>query len=389
MNVPERTRGALSIRARRSPFARRVRIPVLSFIHAATAGGVALLSAVVIALIWANSPWADLYHSVWTTELSLRVGSWSLTHDLRYWVNDGLMTWFFFVVALEIKRELAFGELSTTRRAALPVFAALGGMVVPVAIFLLFNFGGPGARGWGITMATDIAFALGVLALVGDRVSNQTRIFLLGLAVVDDVGAILVIAFAYIGDLSLPHLGLAFLIFGFMLGALKLGVRNPVLYVVGSVIFWFSVLLSGVHATIAGVAVGLLVPATPFFRKEEVLGELSDLTHRFEEALDRGQDEVAEEEMGAIEELALRTEPPVERLERLAHPFSSYFVLPVFALANAGLTLPGGDGLEQCRPERRGLSPGRKFDRGYQRFIVDLREVGHLRLVAKMFGRDQ
>ncbi|MEX2658118.1 MAG: Na+/H+ antiporter NhaA, partial [Acidimicrobiales bacterium] len=243
---------------------RSVLRPIARFCRTEVAGGAVLVIAAVVALVWANSPWSSGYEHLWETELGLEIGGWSFHHSLHHWVNDGLMAIFFAVVGLEIKRELVHGHLRDRRAALLPIIAALGGMVIPAAVFLILNGGGPGADGWGIPMATDIAFALGVLALVGRRVPVELKIFLLGVAVADDIGAIIVIAIFYSTGVTLTWLAAAGGLLGLIALAQRLAIRHLGVYVVLAVAAWFALLQSGVHATLAGVAVGLLTPANPF-----------------------------------------------------------------------------------------------------------------------------
>jgi Na+:H+ antiporter, NhaA family len=269
-------------------------------------GGIALLLASLAALVWANSPWSDAYSSLWNRELTIGVGRFAISEGFRGWVTDGLMAVFFFVVGLEIKRELVEGELKDAQRARLPVLAALGGMVAPALIFLAWNLGGPGDKGWGIPMATDLAFALGVLTLLGPRVPPGLKLFLLTLAIVDDIGAIVVIAFFYSEGIDAVWLGgaAASLAVFFLMRAM--GARNPLLYVLPALALWVCTFESGVHATIAGVALGLLTPAGSF-RDRRVL----------------------------------------EQLERRLHLWTSFLVVPVFALANAGVSV-GVDALRDA-----------------------------------------
>jgi NhaA family Na+:H+ antiporter len=282
---------------------RRVVDPVKDFLQTEAAGGLFLLAATVVALGWANSPFAAGYQGLWSTELTIGAGPLAVTEDLRHWVNDGLMALFFFVVGLEIKRELVVGELRDPRRASLPVLAALGGVVVPAGIFLLLNAGGQGASGWGIPMATDIAFAVGVLAVLGSRVPAGAKVFLLTLAIVDDILAITVIAVFYTSQLAVGWLAVAAAGMVLVLLLRRLGVRAISAYVPLGVLVWLATLESGVHATIAGVALGLATPARPVGGR-----------------------------------------PVLEQLQHRLHPLSSYLVIPLFALANAGVPL-GGDAL--------------------------------------------
>jgi NhaA family Na+:H+ antiporter len=279
----------------------RTVIPVAEFLRTEAAGGVLLVLATLVALLWANSPWDESYRDLWHRELSFGVGRFAISEDLGHWVNDGLMAVFFFVVGLEIKRELVVGELSDPRAASLPVLAALGGMVVPAVLFIAIAGGGEAGRGWGIPMATDIAFVVGVLALLGSRVPSGLKLFLLTLAIVDDLGAIAVIAVFYSEGIDAAWLaggGASLLL---VVAARRLGVRSPLAYVPLALAAWVCTLESGVHATVAGVALGLLTPARP-----------------------------------------VRGRPVLENLEHRLHPWSSFVIVPVFALANAGVDLGSG-----------------------------------------------
>ncbi len=284
--------------------------PLERFLAIEAASGAVLFTAAVVALLWANSPWRQTYEALWQVKLGATLGAWSFERDLGFWINDGLMTVFFFVVGLEIKRELHHGELSQLRRAALPVAAAVGGMILPAVIFLLLNHGRPSVNGWGTPMATDIAFAVGVLALLGKRVPPPLRMLLLALAVIDDVGAIVVIAIFYSAGLTASGL----LIAGAgVLGVVvltRLGARSPWAYLPAAMVIWAGAYASGVHPTLAGVVLGLLTPSAS-----------TDGTSM----------------------------SPVDRLEHALHGWVAFGVMPIFAFANAGVPLGGatfdGDGL--------------------------------------------
>ncbi len=313
------------------PLARLVARPVREFLRVEAAGSILLLLAAAAALLWANSPWSSSYDALWHTHLTLDVGPLHLDESLQHWVNDALMVIFFFVVGLEIKYELVNGDLRDPRTAALPIVAAVGGMVVPAGIYLALNPpGGDGSAGWGIPMATDIAFAVGVLGVLGRRIPSAARLFLLTLAIVDDIGAILVIAVFYTSDLSLTWLAIAVGLLGLMVVARMLRIWSLVVYAVLGVGVWFALLESGVHATLAGVAIGLLAPATPLL-KEEVA---RDFAARALE--DRNLDA---DELARLRFLLRESVSVVERLISALHPVSAYVVLPVFALANAGVEL--------------------------------------------------
>ncbi|NYE36684.1 NhaA family Na+:H+ antiporter [Nocardioides cavernae] len=313
------------------PLARLVARPVREFLRVEAAGSLLLMAAAVVALVWANSPWASSYDALWHAHLTLDVGPLHLDESLQHWVNDALMVVFFFVVGLEIKYELVNGDLRDPRTAALPIIAAVGGMLVPAGIYLALNPpGSDGGGGWGIPMATDIAFAVGVLGVLGRRIPSAARLFLLTLAIVDDIGAILVIAVFYTSDLSLGWLAIAVGLLVAMLVAQRLRIWAVVLYVVLGVGVWFALLESGVHATLAGVAIGLLAPATPLLREEVAR------TH----ARDALRDNVLDpDELAKLRFLLKESVSVVERLQATLHPVSAYVVLPVFALANAGVEL--------------------------------------------------
>jgi Na+:H+ antiporter, NhaA family len=303
--------------------------PLRDFLHTEAAGGVALLLAAVVALLWANSPWQDSYTQLWHTHLAIDLGGHVLDLDLQGWINDGLMTIFFFVVGLEIKRELVEGELREPRRAALPVIAAVGGMLAPALIYIAFNAGGPGAHGWGIPVATDIAMAVGVVSLLGAVVDPALKLFLLALAIVDDIGAILIIAIFYSHGFDIRGLLVAIALLGAVVGCRLLGVRSIGVYVALGIGVWLALQESGVHATIAGVALGFLTPTQPFQPPELIdADELLDLS-----SVDRAR-ETAELARGSVS--------VVEWLEHRLHPWSSFVIVPLFALANAGVVVTGG-----------------------------------------------
>ncbi len=310
---------------------------MVRFLAQETASGLLLLVATAAALIWANSPYSDSYHQFWETELDFAIGSWiPLQHNghglsLELVVNDILMVLFFFVVGLEIKTELVTGELSSLKAAALPAVAALGGMIVPAGIYAVINIGGEGFHGWGVPMATDIAFAVGVLALLGPRIPSRLKLFLLALAIADDIGAILVIAVFYSEGLQFGWLGLA--IAGLVLVLIMQ--RNRVwftpMYAIIGVIIWYATFRSGVHATIAGVALGLLAPARP------LLGQRA-----FEWVEDFMSGDTATSNDLRNAGWKIRESVPVTgRLISVLAPWTSFVIIPIFALANAGVTLSG------------------------------------------------
>ncbi len=316
---------------------RRLVRPLQEFLSTATAGATLLLVAATAALLWANSPWGDGYRRLWATDLGAVLGSWSISMDLRHWVNDGLMAFFFLVVGLEIKRELLTGELRDRRNAALPVIAAFGGMVVPAVLFAAFAAGGRGSHGWGIPMATDIAFALGVLTLAARHAPEGVKPFLLTLAIVDDIGAILVIAVVYSGGLTWEWLGAASAVLIAIVALRRIHVRAQLVYVILGVVLWMCTLESGIHPTIAGVVMGLLTPAVPFQRARAVSAEAV-------RAADETQDDPDPPDADAFQWLRLASlsreaVSPLSRVEHLLWPWTSFVILPIFALANAGVEL--------------------------------------------------
>jgi NhaA family Na+:H+ antiporter len=319
------------------PVPRLVLQPLQTFLRTEEAGGILLLAAATIALIWANSPWRSSYDALWHTQLTIGLGAWSLAEDLQHWVNDALMALFFLVVGLEIKRELTTGELRQPRAAALPAIAALGGMVVPALLYLAINPSGEPGRGWGIPMATDIAFALGVLAIVGRGLPTALKSFLLALAIVDDIGAILIIAIFYSGSISPGPLLTAAGLLALILVLQRLHVRWTAVYVLVGVSVWLATLQSGIHATIAGVALGLATPAVAFQRPKAVSLE----AHRIaDDTVDNPVPPDADAHQWLhLAGLTREAVSPLARLEHLLHPWTSYVVIPVFALANAGVSI--------------------------------------------------
>jgi Na+:H+ antiporter, NhaA family len=333
-------------RAREQPPVERIVRPFQDFTHKQSSGGILLIAATMVALVWANSPWAESYSNLWHTKLTVGIGDFSLTKDLTHWINDGLMAVFFLVVGLEIKREVLVGELSSIRGAALPVVAAVGGAVVPATIYLTINAGTEGSAGWGIPMATDIAFALGVLALLGQRAPTALKVFLTALAIVDDIVAVLVIALFYTSEISWGALGGGAVFLAALMVANVLGVGRTLLYAVLGVGLWLCFLLSGVHATIAGVLLALTIPATSFINPQAFLERSRYVLDRFEKAGEKGENVLSNEErqaaLHALNHAAYKLEPPLHELEHALHPWVVFAIMPIFALANAGLPLGGG-----------------------------------------------
>jgi NhaA family Na+:H+ antiporter len=309
---------------RATPVGRLVE-PLVRFLHVESSGGIVLLACTVVALVLANSPLQAAYESLRQTVIGVSVGKYPLTEPLVLWVNDGLMALFFLVVGLEIKREIVSGELSDPRKALLPVVAAVGGMAVPAALYALGIWGGPGAHGWGVPMATDIAFVLGFLTLLGSRVPVGLKVLLLTLAIADDIGAVLVIALAYSTGIHLVPLALAACGLGLIALLLWLGVRSLAVYVVLAVAVWLGFFESHVHPTVAGVLLGLLAPARPDTGRPVALDVVADLYARLR-GIQRGTPPAAPDPLS-----------PAERLEDALHPWVAFVIMPLFALANAGV----------------------------------------------------
>jgi Na+:H+ antiporter, NhaA family len=310
------------------PLHRRMVRPLQEFLQESTASAVLLLIAALVAIVWVNSPVGDTYDRLWRTTLTIGSGRWAVSDDLRHWVNDGLMALFFLVVGLEIKREFLSGELRDRRAAALPVIAAVGGMVVPALIYVAINAGGDGARGWGIAMPTDIAFTLGILALASRNAPPGLRSFVLTLAIVDDILTFLVIAIFYPTDLDIVPLLIAAVLVGAMVVFPRVHIRTPLVYVGMGVGVWLAMNASGVPAALSGVVVGLVTPVAPIPRRHGV---------------------VPEDVMS-----------PLARVEHVLLPWTSFLILPLFALANAGVRLSAsalGDALHS--PVSVGIVVGR------------------------------
>ena len=311
--------------------------PLQAFLRLEAASGIILLGCAMAALALANSAASDAYRAFFGAPLQLAVGPVSVRFTVAELVNDGLMTVFFFVVGMEIKRELVAGELRTARQAALPLVAALGGMLAPAAIFLAFNWSGPGRPGWGIPMATDIAFCVGVLTLLRSRVTHALVVFVTALAIFDDIGGILVIALFYGHGLSLPWLGAAVLVSAALVAMSRAFVRNGLAYAAAGALLWYALHHAGIHATIAGVVVGLAVPARARSRPREVLEALA---RRASELLrTRADEELDSAAILEVEERLEDLEPPLNRFIHLLHPWVAFGIMPLFALANSGVDL--------------------------------------------------
>jgi len=312
---------------------RRLTQPLRNFLHVETSGGIVLAAASVFALVLANSALGAEYLAIWKTEFS--IGFPSMTHSLKHWISDGLMAVFFFVIGLEVKRELVAGELRDLRKAALPIAAALGGMIVPAAIYLFLQWGEPGQRGWGIPMATDIAFVVGCMALLGSRVPPGLRVMLLSLAIADDIGAIIVIAIGYTDTIHWGALAAGVAGFGVIYALMRLGVRSKGIYTVVGIGVWFGFHESGVHATVAGVIIGLMTPtesAVSDSGLQRTLGQLDQFLHG-----EWDSDTQRRQLLQRMQRAAREAMSPLEWLEHNLHPWVSFGIIPLFALANAGV----------------------------------------------------
>jgi len=308
--------------------------------------GLLLLAAAIVSVVIANSRLSQPFLHFLETPIGMSFGNENFSKTLHHWINDGLMAIFFFVVGLELKREIIAGELSDMRKAMLPVAAAIGGMLVPAAIYTMFNGAGEGSSGWGIPMATDIAFALGVLQLLGKRVPLSLKVFLTALAVADDIGAVLVIAFFYTSQIDFASLATAAVILFVMFAANKAGVRNTTFFaVMGFGALWLAFLMSGVHPTIAAVLAAFTVPANVKLQEDAYVSDMDNLMNRYRDAKPNGMPTVTQEQQNILEEIresSLHALTPLQRLEHALHPFVSLFVMPVFALCNAGFEINEG-----------------------------------------------
>jgi NhaA family Na+:H+ antiporter len=339
-------------------FLGKILSPFEWFLRRTTAGGIILMATTVITLILANSEYGASIHSFWEQPIYLGIGTIRVTSTPHLLVNDGLMTLFFLLVGLELKREILVGELSSMRDAALPVVAALGGMIFPALIYYTLNPKGIEAHGWGIPMATDIAFAVGILVLLARRIPRNLIIFLTALAIADDLGAVLVIALFYTNDISLPALGAAVSILIFLLLLKQGGVRHPVPYMVGGVLLWIFMLQSGIHATIAGVLLACAIPARPSFSAAEFEQHLDQLQKRFPSDLPHPRNRT-DHPLGnrwlatlaqGVEDIARAVQSPLQRMEHTLNPWVTFLIIPLFAFSNAAIDfgeIRVGEGLKQ------------------------------------------
>jgi NhaA family Na+:H+ antiporter len=316
--------------------------PFARFLRIEAASGLLLLFSALAALGLANSPWSTAFLAFWDTRIGLHFGPLDFSRSLRHWINDGLMTFFFFVVALELKRELVLGELRNLRMAALPFAGALGGMIVPISLYLAFMTGQPGAHGWGTVMATDTAFVIGCLTLFGSRIPPSLRLFLLSLAIFDDVGAILVVAVGYSEALNWAALALGMLGLAVVAGAARLGIRSiPVYFLFGGMI-WLCIDASGIHATVAGVVLGLMTPTRVWVSHARLRAILSRVLSY--PGGERWSGDTADRrDLRQAGRAVTESLSPVERLEIMLHPWAGFVIMPIFALANAGVAISSAD----------------------------------------------
>ncbi len=321
----------------------RILTPFEEFIHRQTTSGLLLMATAILALVLANSALSQMYLHLLHTPFGINVGDWRLEKTLHHWVNDGLMALFFFVVGLELKREMLVGELAVPRQAALPIVAAIGGMVVPVLIYFAFNPSGDAAGGWGIPMATDIAFAIGALVLLADRVPKALITFLVALAIVDDLGAVLVIAFFYTDQIVWEALISAAVILAVLIVINRAGIRQPLPYFLLGGLLWFALLKSGIHATLAGVLTAFTIPASPKYDPARFSGHVKELMARFDASHQPGKSIMTNDALRAVvqtlENGVHKVETPLQRLEHGLHMPVAFLVIPVFAFFNAGIPI--------------------------------------------------
>jgi len=338
----EKRKGAQELSRLPTELVDRLAEPFTRFLRIEAAGGAVLLLFAIAALALSNSPWARLISEAWEAQAGLQFGSLEFTRSYRAWINDGAMTLFFFLVALELKRELVLGELSNPRMAALSIAAAVGGMLVPAALYVLLLWGHPGQIGWGTVMATDTAFVIGCLALLGSRIPQSLRVFMLSLAIVDDIGAILVVAVGYSSHIAWGALALAAVGLALVRAMALIGVRTfPVYFMLGSLV-WLAVDASGIHATITGVILGLMTPARRWVSDKRLYAILDRVVAH--PAADAGSEDTKDRRSLQMAEIAARESlSPVERLEIGLHPWVGFVIMPLFAFANAGLPLSFGE----------------------------------------------
>lgn len=319
--------------------------PLQRFMKNSAMSGIVLFSSVFIALVISNSPWAGAYHHLWETDFSIGFGEHMIQKSLHHWINDGLMAVFFFVVGLELKREIIGGELKNPKNAILPLVAAAGGMIVPAGIYLLMNNSGEASNGWGIPMATDIAFALGILYLIGDKVPLSLKIFLTALAIADDIGAVLVIAIFYTSQIDWVSLATGGVFMTVLIISNLVGLRNTIYYaIIGIGGLWLAFLMSGVHATIAAVLAAFTIPANVKVDEHFFSEKLDFLVAKFKKSTKNDVPLVTYDQMNILEDIRTLSKDaltPLQRLEHMLHPLVAFVIMPIFALSNAGIDLSG------------------------------------------------
>ncbi len=358
----------------------RILYPVHNLLQYQSTAGIFIFICVAIAMIWANIN-QESYHAFWGTHLSFGIGSFNISEPLHIWINDALMAVFFFGVGLEIKRELFGGELSTFRKAILPVGAAFGGMIVPAIIYLLFNANSDAASGWGVPMATDIAFSIGILSLLGNQVPLSLKIFLTALAIVDDIGGVLVIALFYTSDISNLDLIHGAFFMGILIVGNLIGIRNQIFYSLISIVgLWLAFFFSGVHPTIAGILAAFAIPGRVKLNEDLFIKNLQTLIQLFKKSKTIEGSFISENQLEIIEtikEVSTDAETPLQKVEYSISPFVSFIVLPLFALANAGIHLHGGMWEILLHPVSMGIGMGLIFGKvigivGMSRLLVQL-----------------
>lgn len=325
----------------------RILTPLEDFIHQQTTSSILLMICAVTAMLIANSSWSEQYLHLLHTPAAISIGAWRFELSLLHWINEALMSFFFLLVGLELKRELLVGELANWRRAALPIIAAIGGMALPAALYWCWNPAGIGAAGWGIPMATDIAFAVGVLSLLGNHIPKTLVTFLIALAIVDDLGAVMVIAFFYTEQLNFVALSLAVLLTGVLIIFNLGGIRRVLPYMLAGILLWCAMLSSGVHATLAGVILAFTIPIRPKYNARHFISEVRDLTQQMEDSLQVDPDilhnDALHSQVVALEQGVELVQAPAQRLELNLHVVVAYLVIPLFALTNAAIPVDFSD----------------------------------------------
>jgi len=317
--------------------------PLEEFIHRQTTSGLLLMFCAIVALYIANSQWGDVYHHLLELKLTIGVEGFQLSKTLHHWINDGLMALFFFVIGLELKREILVGELSDPKQAVLPIIAAIGGMIVPVLVYISINQEGHALNGWGVPMATDIAFAIGTLALLGNRIPKNLLVFLVALAIVDDLGAVVVIALFYTETISIPALSTAIVMLGVLIALNLGGIRKILPYILIGLVLWVAMLQSGVHATLAGIFLAFTIPMRPKYDPHRFLSQIDEMIVHIKDAYEDNDNIIKNDKLRsrvqALGEGVQLVQAPAQTLEHKMHLPSAYFIIPIFALANAGIPI--------------------------------------------------